>query len=134
MTFRLATAIEIRERRLFATAFIRSIGAARVQQAAVGTVIFPRHYARQRRQTRFILGKLRQRAQQRLSTAMPEHLAGQDWLVQGRIVGLPQQQGEDWRLLFAPDSSPAALRLPLRLPLQGILPSTMLPWHGLDPL
>ena len=61
------------------------------------------------------------RAQQRLSTAMPEHLAGQDWLVQGRIVGLPQQQGEDWRLLFAPDSSPAALRLPLRLQLS---------WYG----
>lgn len=52
---------------------------------------------------------------------MPEHLAGQDWLVQGRIVGLPQQQGEDWRLLFAPDSSPAALRLPLRLQLS---------WYG----
>jgi hypothetical protein len=33
-------ASEIRERRLFATTFIRSIGAARVQQAAVGTVIF----------------------------------------------------------------------------------------------
>ena len=70
MTFRLTAAGKIRERGLFAPAFIRGIGAARVQQAAVGTVIFPRHHARQRGQTRFILGELRQRAQQRLGLRM----------------------------------------------------------------
>ncbi len=76
------------------------------------------------------------RAQQRLAQALPETLARADVQLRGRVVDLPQRQGEDLRFLFAPASASyqgRALRLPPQLQLNWYANSNLaLPPQGLQ--